>query len=267
MSHTIKEAGGVFTLFHRELMGEPIDFSSFDHTRHDEALLAQARAVWQNRVETEFRSTQIMNRFVAEVLGAGDPIDVYAGALDLVADEVKHTALCAGVVRALGGVPRFPDPPRLTDPPRFLEAPMVERALTTAISMVAINETLSVGYVTDLAERCSDPVIKAVLDATCGDEEGHQDFGWSYVEQSLSRFEPSTLKDWRHLVATTLQPHLSTARPLLEALPPEKRVLDAWPEQAHADLGLFSAERQAIVFQRTFDEQLAPRLRRLELFT
>ncbi|MEZ4463037.1 MAG: hypothetical protein R3F43_00605 [bacterium] len=72
----------------------PTDFSKEDR---DFAI-----AVWSDRVQTEYRSVQIMTRFLTEVLGAGDPLDVYAGAVDAIADEVRHTALCAAVVTALG---------------------------------------------------------------------------------------------------------------------------------------------------------------------
>lgn len=265
MTRPLTRAGGVFAAFHEQLMAPAIDYAAFDRSRYPAERLQWAARVWQNRVETEFRSIQIMNRFFTEVVGSGDPIDVYAGALDLVEDEIKHTALCAGVVEALGGRPHYPAQLELRDPERFVAAPMPERALSTAISMVAINETLSVGYVEDLAARCTDPVIGEVLRQTVGDEEQHQEFGWSYVEQALGRFDRSTLGDWRHLVKLTLEPHFADADPILDRLTGDARDLASWPEQQLADLGLFSDERQALVFERTYRDVLAPRLRRLEL--
>jgi hypothetical protein len=265
MSHRIVEAGGVFSEFHAPLVGEPVDFSGFDYTRFDPALLEEARGTWMHRVHTEFRSTQVMNRFLGEVLGAGDPIDVYAGALDLVEDEIKHTALCMQVCRALGFEPRFPDPPHIEYPDEYLRAPMGERALATAISMVTINETLSVGFVTDLAERCEEPGISDVLRMTIEDEEGHQEFGWSYISHSLERFPKSTLTYWRGVVEQTLESHLSYFQPILDSLEDWQRTLDVWPDHDRIPLGLFCRERQALVFEQTYNNVLAPRLRELKL--
>src|SRR5690554_8117578 len=97
MTHPAQFAGGIFGEFHVELMGKKVDFSAFDPTQFDSALLNEARHTWLERFQTEFRSTQIMTRFMSEVLGAGDPMDIYAGGVDLIGDEVRHTALCAGM--------------------------------------------------------------------------------------------------------------------------------------------------------------------------
>ncbi|MBA2662643.1 MAG: hypothetical protein H0U74_10140 [Bradymonadaceae bacterium] len=265
MSHIVREAGGLFAHFHEELMGDAVDYSRINPADYPPALIERAQQVWLQRTQTEFRSTQIMTRFLTEVLGAGDPIDIYSGAIDLVADEIRHTALCAGMCRALGLEPRFPSPVTLDDPKPYLEAPMGERAMATAITMVAISESLSFGFISDLRARCEQPVVSAVLGATVDDEEGHQDFGWVYIEKSLKRFPASTMSSWRHLVEVTLEPHFRVAKPLLAQMSPEKRNLAAWPEPELVELGLFSPERQALVFDKTYREVVEPKLRKLNL--
>ncbi len=257
--------GGIFASLHRSLVGDPIDSSDLDLARRSEAHIELARRVWQHRVRTEFRSVQIMVRFVTEVVGAGDPLEVYAGAIDLVNDEVRHVSLCAQLCEALGAPALLPDPVELQDPPAFVAAPMAHRALTTAIQMLAINETLSVALIEDLRARCTDPAVKRVLDATVEDEEGHQALGWRYVEISLARFPSSTLDDWRHLVRTTLEPHRASAQRALAEVASEEHDLTRHPEPELAALGLASPVRQALVYRRCFDEQLAPKLRSLSL--
>ena len=206
-----------------------------------------------------------MVRFLTEVTGAGDPLDVYAGAVELVEDEIRHTEMCAAICASLDAPALLPEPVALVDQPGFLKAPMTERALATAITMLGINETVSVGYIADLAARCQNPLIKQVLDATIDDEDEHQGFGWSYIRQALRRFPPSTLPDWRHLVKTTLAPHEAFATRALLEVPAERQRLDAWPEPELADLGLFSDQRQAIVYRKTMLEVRRPRLSELEL--
>lgn len=266
MSHPMRYAGGVFGHLHDEMMGTDIDFDAFDPEQFDEDLKNRARETWFQRAQTEFRSTQIMTRFMTEVLGAGDPIDVYATVVDLIEDEARHTALCAGMCRALGGTPRFPNPIVPEDPPEFLDAPMGERALATAISMVALSEALSYGFMTDLNERCQQPTVSAVLGATVEDEEDHQELGWIYIENSLSRFPVSTLSAWRHLVATVLKPHLIKAAQVLEEVAQKDRHLDAFPEPELVQLGMFSDQRQGLLVYRTLDEVIEPRLKSLELW-
>ncbi len=267
MPHKVKYAGGALGAFHRELMGEPIDFGAFRIGSFAPEWIEEARKIWLNRFHTEFRSVQIMNRFLEEILGAGDPLDVYAGAVDMVQDEIRHAALCAEMCRALGQDPVFPAPLVMPIPAGYLEAPMAERALSTAITMLGISETLSSGFIVDLQERCKEPVVRDVLDRTMEDEEGHHGFGWDYIKSSLGRFPKETLGDWRYLVQQTLAPHHQFAEQTLRDLPPAKRHLDAWPDEEYIPLGMFSPQRQSLVFVRTFEHDLAPKLRELSLLS
>lgn len=246
----------IFTAMHVGLRGASIDFAGFDPTPHDPALLERARKVWQGRLQSEFRSLQIVTRFLTELTEAGEAVEIYAGAVDLIVDEARHVGLCRDLCRALGGPSALPDPPALADPPEFLAAPMVQRALGTAITMLLVNETISVAYLTDLAERCTDPVVGAVLRATVADEADHDAFGFEYVRLALSRFAPSTLPDWRALARRALAPHHRWA----------EGITARWrDEPALVALGLFSPERQAAVFRRVWTEVLGPRLTALQL--
>jgi hypothetical protein len=265
MAHPMTREGGLFDEFYEDVVGADIDFDRFDPSSFDPELLEEARGVWHKRAHTEFRSVQITTRFMSEITGAGDPIDIYAAGVDLVEDEVRHTALCAEMCRALDFQPVFPEPIRPDEPAGFLEAEMGERATHTALSMVAINEAISYGFITDLADRCDEPTVGAVLDATIADEEGHQDLGWVYLEKSLERFPASTRPQWREIVERTLQEHLDPANEILESIPSDRRRLEAWPDDERVTLGLHSDQRHALVFRQTFYEVLEPRLRDLDL--
>ena len=264
MAKQVRRAKGLFLELHDELIGVDIDFSTFDPSIHAPEHIAMAQLVWADRVRTEFRSVQIMTRFLSEVMAANDPLEVYAGAGDLIMDELRHVSLCVRVVDALGGTAHYPEPPVVAQTDEFLGLPMAQRALSTALSMLAVSETLSTGFIQDLYDRCEEPAIHAVLHATIADEDTHHEFGWQYVERSLARFTGG-LDYFRLVVRNTLHPHLAMVESVLHEIPMHKRHLDAWKEPDLAALGLHSKERQALVLQHTYQHELAPRLEKLEL--
>ncbi len=265
MGQPLLRTGGIFKRIHDELAGNTVAFDDFDPAAFDPQLIGYAQQVWAERVRTEFRSIQVLTRFTTEILGAGDPLEVYAGAADAIMDEIRHTALCAGMLQALGAEAQLPNPVEEQENPEFLALPMAQRALGTAISMLAISETLSTGFIDDLRQRCGQPQVHAVLATTLADEDTHHEYGWSYVENSMQRFEPDTLPFWRKVVEVTLEPHLQSAQRALADVPLHRRHLDAWPEPELAELGILSAQREALIFERTYQRAVAPRLQALGL--
>jgi len=255
----IRRAGGIFGDLHHDLMGPPIDFTRFNPQQFPPELITQARAVWSVRVQTEYRSIQVMTQFAQEVLGAGDPLDVYAGAVDAIADEIRHTGLCVQMLEALGGTPMYPDPLTPKEPTEFLSLPMAQRAAATAISMLAISETLSTHLIADLQQRCTEPTVRALLDATLADEDQHEAYGWAYVEASLQRFDGG-LDYFKGVVRKTLEPLIAAYQPILDRLSDTEREMNRYPEVTEANLGLFSEQREALVFHQALHEAVLPRL-------
>ena len=258
-------AGGIFQQMYRNALGQPPNLYELHPEQFGTALLEQARATWCERVVSEFRSIQIMTRFLGELVSSGEPVDVYAGALDLVKDEVRHTELCAAVCERLGATPRLPNPVELRETAAFNASPPRDRALVSAISMLCINETLSVSFIEDLATRCTNPGLRAVLHDIIGDEEEHQEFGWSYVRRALLRQSDERLRALRGLVRVTLAPHEQSAARALSGIPDAQQRLALLPEPDLAALGLFSPVRQALVYRRCVQEVLLPKLAAMDL--
>jgi len=265
MPKPLSFAGGAFAAMHERLMVTPIEWGALSIAGLDPVFVSKAQAAWQERVQTEYRSAQLINRLLMETLAAGDPFDVHAGIVELLTDELRHVALCAGVVRALGATALLPDTLEIKQPEMFLRMPPSHRALSIAVSMLIVNETLSVGYIRDLAARCDTPVIKDVLAATLADEAEHDAFGAHYVKQSLQRFPIATLPQWRAVAAQAFAAQRSWADRTITELPPDKRTLDAFPDRDLIQLGLFSPQRQALVFEQTYTQTLAPLLKSLDL--
>jgi hypothetical protein len=257
--------GGAFAPLHQQLVGVEIDFAALDPARFAPELVQRARATWQERVRTEYRSAQLLVRLLLDTLAAGDPFDAHAGVLSAVGDELRHVALCAGLVRALGAAPLLPEPLELAQPAAFLAMLPAQRALSIAISLLLVNETLSLGYIRDLHARCEQPAVSAVLAATLADESDHDAFGIAYVDRALAQQGSGALAAWRKVAADALRPQRALAEAALRELSPGQRSLEAWPDEPEVALGLFSRARQALVFEQTYEERLAPALRALRL--
>lgn len=258
-------AGAPFEAWHRSRLGPAVDLGDLGPAVVPAALLLEVRRTWQARVVSEFRSIQIMTRFLTEVTGAGDPLDVYTGAVELVADEIRHAELCATVCRRLEVPALLPDPVALSDGPGFLALPYPERALSTAITMLVVNESLSTAIIRDLLDRCDYTPVRRVLQATVEDEATHGNFGWDYVTASLARFDSQSRSYWRRLTLQAIEPHREFAARALTNVPAERRVWRANDELELARYGLMSPERQALLFERTYAVELRPRLEPLGL--
>ena len=264
----LTHAGEPFTKTHAKLVGEHgIEWYLLDPATIPEPMLSDVRMTWSWRVQTEYRSVQTMARFLTEVGGAGDPIEIQSCVADAIQDEIRHTALCAGVVERLGVQALLPDPVAEVVEPGFLAMPMAQRALVTAISMLLINETISVALIADLAARATHPTIKAVLKATIADETEHQHFGWAYVAASLQRFDAAGRLYAARVTEFALEEHLAPARQVVENIPPAQQNLAAWAEPDFAQYGLMCAEREAIIKLQLHQRFLAPRLKALGLLS
>ncbi len=261
----LARADGLFRRIHDELTRIEVDFAALDPSAFDEDLVQYALDTWATRVQTEFRSVQVMTRFCGEVLAAGDPLEVWAGAADAILDEIRHTALCVGIVEALGGQPALPDPLEERENPEFARLSPAERALGTAVSMLAVSETLSTGFIADLHARATHPVVREVLNNTLVDEDMHHAYGWAYVEASLGRFDASAREYGAMVARETIRPHRERAEQALADVPLHRRHLDAWPEPDLAALGLLSPQREALLFERTLQTTLGPKLEALGL--
>lgn len=259
-------AGGAFAALHDKLHGGLADAPPLELQSFPPEVIQRAQATWLERLGTEYRSIQIMTRFLSDLLDAGEPLDILAMAQDMMLDEIRHTHSCALVAHALGAALRLPNPTELKQPEAFLKMPPKQRALCTAIAMLAVNETVSVAFIRDLAERCTTPFISQVLHDTCADEDTHEKLGWEYVERTLATFPIGALSGFKQVVQTAVAPQRRQAEATLAAMDPDRRKLSDWPDAGLIDLGLFSPQRQALVYQEVATATLIPRLSRLGLW-
>lgn len=128
--------------------------------------------------------------------------------------------------------------------------------------MLVVNETFSVAWIRDLAERCPTPGVADVLAAIIGDEDGHAALGWDIVDHGLAELPAETRPEWRGFVRDVVRPTLTRAEAALAAVPEARRTPSAWPEPALASAGLLGPERHALLALRTWERDLRPLLER-----
>lgn len=232
--------------------------------RFEPGLLVEARLTWADRVRTEWRSVQILTRWLTELTATVEPLPFLADAVHALDDELHHVALCERLCEALGGRPERPAPAPDADATSARLAPS-ERPLATAIVMLVVNETLSVAYLQDLAARCDEPAVRFVLDALLADELGHRDLGGDFVRHALPRRPAAERAEWRTFARRSVEHHRRKIDALLAGVPPERRALEHFPDADRAALGMTTAVRQALVFEETLESTLRPRLEALDL--
>jgi hypothetical protein len=267
VSRKLLHAGEPFLSMHRDTTRNALAKVPWEALhRHglERPRLEEVANAWSYRVQTEFRSIQVMTRFTTEVVGAGDPLEVYSAVSSAITDEVRHTALCAAVVEALGFTPFLPEPLVEAEAPGFLALPMAQRALGTAVSMLCISETISVALIEDLRARCRHPALSMVLALTLEDEDEHRDFGWAYVQASLARFASDDARAFAQTVAeVTLEPHIRRSMEVLGDKPMSGRELEALTEPEEAEWGLLSQRREALLKLEVIERVVVPRLEAL----
>lgn len=265
MSKKLLHAGEPFQSIHREATNNALSKVPWEALqRHGlpRLRLEEVANAWSQRVQTEFRSVQVMTRFMAEVVGAGDPIEVHSAAASAITHEVRRMGLCAAVVEALGFTPLLPEPLVETEPPGFLALPMAQRALGTAVSMLCVSETLSVALIEDLRARCRHPALAMVFALTLEAEDTHRDFGWAYVEASLARFASDGARTFARTVAeVALEPHIRQSMDVLAAVKgPRAELMARLAEPHEAEWGLLSREREAALKLEVIERVVMPRL-------
>jgi hypothetical protein len=189
----------------------------------------RTRAAWVHRAHDEYRSMTAFTELLGELAAIAAPLDVLAAATRLVEDEVKHVALCARVVEALGGPGEQPGEPRWVRSDKRL--PVQARVAMTCVGSLAIGETLSVAGITDALAKTTHPTLRAVTETILADEHFHSAFGFAWIESQWAGLPYST----RLMVENRLPAliaHLEAERP------PSRRAL----------------------FERTMREVIVPRL-------
>jgi hypothetical protein len=155
---------------------------AFDAGAWDPAAVAKARAMWLARMVSEHRSTAVFAGIAAQLMAAGAPLDFTAMALSMAQDELRHTEVCADVVRSMGGVPRCEADLTLATLPTHGRVTPEERALRNVVYGSCLSEMVNSARFVDALEEITEPVSRDATRRLLADEVEHARFGFSYLD-------------------------------------------------------------------------------------
>ncbi len=166
------------------LAGESLDaLVVLSPTETHGADLDAALEAWAGRVVDEYRSVLVFSELLHLLGQIEAPFSNLAAVQRLLGDELRHTRLCADVVRELDVAQRVHiDLTELALPPA--DDPAVVRAYTIVVRELAVAEQESVRALRAFRDACDEPVLRSVFAILLQDEVRHAALG-RHLEQSL----------------------------------------------------------------------------------
>jgi hypothetical protein len=144
------------------------------------------RRQWLRRIEAEYRSAAATQHFTLWLIQLGAPPELIELGLRIVADELAHAELCAGVYREAGGR----DAPSLARETlgllRTEGEPLERDVFRVAVEQFCLGETAAVRIFGRMRAKASVPSVRHALDRILRDEVVHRDFGWTLLEWLLT---------------------------------------------------------------------------------
>jgi hypothetical protein len=155
----------------------------------DEPERRAVAARWRENGRTEHASVGAFARLTLDLMALGAPPALVRDANRDALDEIRHTELCFSLARAIDGEAAgpapFPEAQRARTLPANRTLALAKLAVDSLIDG-ALNEGLSARVVAQLARRCPEPVVRAVLREIAADEGRHAAHGWDVVEWCLT---------------------------------------------------------------------------------
>jgi hypothetical protein len=150
----------------------------------DPRAVEASRRVWSRRMIHEHASSAVFARLVPQLMECGASLEHCTSALRMAQDELHHGALCADVVRALGGEPRLPPTVTTAPLPEHAGCGPLERALRNVLFVGCLAETVAVASTAEEREQTREPYVLRVITQISADEVLHARFGWSFVKEA-----------------------------------------------------------------------------------
>ncbi|MGO9714348.1 MAG: ferritin-like domain-containing protein [Polyangiaceae bacterium] len=157
-----------------------IDWGGFDRAAYAGDVLAKAAAEWRERARQEYASLALFTRLASQVHLLGAPLDWSGAFARMIADEVRHTEICARFAELLEpGVPVEIDETELHLP--VVESSLLAHVRGTVLAAFCIGETLSGRFFRRCLRVATVPLARDVVRTIVDDETFHGKVGWELL--------------------------------------------------------------------------------------
>jgi hypothetical protein len=151
------------------------DAPAFDPGRYSPEVLKRAVNGWQRLYADERDSVVAATLVATDLARLGAPPELLGMASRVIEDEVRHTAVCATVIEALGSEPVEPDPD--TTRASLGKDGLEVRVARTLIAGFAVGEAMSAGGFALGRTRSREPLMQWAYTELLRDESRHGAFG------------------------------------------------------------------------------------------
>ncbi len=185
-------------------------------SRVPSAVRAAVAARWRENGRTEHASVAAFARLTMDLIALGAPPDLIHSANLDARDEIRHAELCFSLAKAIDGQDGGPGPFPEAQTARTLPSNRTLALAALAVDSLidgALHEGLSARIIAQLARRCEDPAIRALLLELAADEGRHAAHGWDVVKWCLDEGGAPVVHALRG-AAATIPEHPSTDLPL-----------------------------------------------------
>jgi hypothetical protein len=157
-----------------------IGWSAFDRRAFAPDVLAKAAAEWRERAAQEYASLALFTRLASQLHTLGVPLDWSGGFARMIADEVRHTEICARFAEALEpGVRVDIDETGLHLP--VIELSLLAHVRAAVLAAFCIGETLSGRFFRRCLRAATVPLAREIVRTIVDDETFHGRLGWELM--------------------------------------------------------------------------------------
>jgi len=153
----------------------------FDVALYSAGVVAAARTWWGDMMRTEYESATVFIDLCTQLREIAAPLDVQAVTLRMAQDELRHAAVCANVIRQMGGEPRIALAPARRSTPHS-DCTREESALRQVIYGCCLGETVNAARLVKRMSETGDPFVRDSFRLLLADERLHAQFGFWYLE-------------------------------------------------------------------------------------
>lgn len=233
------------------------DWSTFDRAAIDPRVLGRMVATWQDRLTAEYRSAAMAAQFANLLVLVSAPLDLIGVMSRITQDEIRHSAICAEVLEALGAEPVVEADEESFHLPIRAEPELSIQVMDLTVYLFCFCETVSFHLLETVSLATECPPLRSANRQIARDERLHKEYGWHAVKALVADWGPVA----RDFVAARLPdyfPVLESAFANPEAL---ARVPAVTPDEQR--LGNLAISDQHAAFYRAMDLDILPRLDKL----